>query len=68
MFSASESEFSQACKSTRTLRGWVNGGRRIASNRSVATRNMDKLIGMCRMVVADGAVEDQEARLPPNWI
>jgi NAD-dependent DNA ligase len=43
-------------------------GRRMASNRSVATRNMDELIGMCRMVLADGAVDDSHARLLLDWI
>jgi NAD-dependent DNA ligase len=48
--------------------GGVNIGRRMASNRGVATRNMDELIGMCRMVLADGAVHDSEARLLLDWI
>jgi hypothetical protein len=43
--------------------GSFNIDRHMASNRSVATRNMDELIGMCRMVLADGVVEDSEAKL-----
>jgi NAD-dependent DNA ligase len=40
----------------------------MAANRRIATRNMDELIGMCRMVIADGIVEDHEARLLLDWI
>ena len=45
-----------------------NPYRRAASERRVATRNMDELIGMCRMVLADGVVEDHEARFLLDWI
>ena len=48
--------------------GPASKGRRLAGERRVATRNMDELIGMCRMVIADGAVEDQEAQTLLNWI
>lgn len=43
-------------------------GRILASERRIATRNMDELIGMCRMVLADGHVDDTEARFLLNWI
>lgn len=39
-----------------------------ASCRRIATRNMDELIGMCRMVLADGAVDDSEANFLLEWI
>jgi len=45
-----------------------NIGRILTSERRVATRNMDELIGMCRMVLADGHVDDNEAHLLLNWI
>lgn len=45
-----------------------NVPRRLASERRAATRNMDELIGMCRMVLADGAVDDHEARFLLDWI
>ncbi|HEY4341604.1 MAG TPA: BRCT domain-containing protein [Steroidobacteraceae bacterium] len=45
-----------------------NVPRRLASERRVATRNMDELIGMCRMVLADSAVDDHEARFLLDWI
>lgn len=45
-----------------------NVGRRITSERRVATRNMDEMIAMCRLVLADGAVEDHEARFLLEWI
>jgi hypothetical protein len=45
-----------------------NHGRRATSERRVATRNMDELIGMCRMVLSDGAVDDHEARFLLDWI
>jgi len=40
-----------------------NPGRLAVAARRIKTRNMDEIIGMCRMVLADGAVEDHEARL-----
>jgi hypothetical protein len=43
-------------------------GRILTSERRVATRNMDELIGMCRMVLADGHVDDAEGNLLLNWI
>lgn len=43
-------------------------GRILTSERRVATRNMDELIGMCRMVLADGHVDDMEAKFLLNWI
>ena len=46
----------------------ANPTRRAASERRVATRNMDELIGMCRMVLADGVVDDHEARFLLDWI
>jgi len=45
-----------------------NIGRILTSERRVATRNMDELIGMCRMVLADGHVDDNEANILLNWI
>ncbi len=45
-----------------------NIGRIISSERRVATRNMDELIGMCRMVLADGHVDDVEATFLLDWI
>ena len=45
-----------------------NIGRILTSERRVATRNMDELIGMCRMVLADGHVDDTEAKFLLNWI
>jgi hypothetical protein len=45
-----------------------NIGRILTSERRVATRNMDELIGMCRMVLADGHVDDAEANFLLNWI
>jgi hypothetical protein len=45
-----------------------NIGRILTSERRVATRNMDELIGMCRMVLADGHVDDIEANFLLNWI
>jgi hypothetical protein len=45
-----------------------NIGRVLTSERRVATRNMDELIGMCRMVLADGHVDDTEANFLLNWI
>lgn len=45
-----------------------NIGRILTSERRVATRNMDELIGMCRMVLADGHVDDTEANFLLNWI
>lgn len=46
----------------------VSPARRATSERRVATRNMDELIGMCRMVLSDGIVEDHEARFLLDWI
>jgi BRCA1 C Terminus (BRCT) domain len=45
-----------------------NAGRILTSERRIATRNMDELIGMCRMVLADGHVDDTEATFLLNWI
>jgi BRCA1 C Terminus (BRCT) domain len=45
-----------------------NIGRILTSERRIATRNMDELIGMCRMVLADGHVDDMEANFLLNWI
>jgi hypothetical protein len=45
-----------------------NIGRILTSERRVSTRNMDELIGMCRMVLADGHVDDNEANFLLNWI
>jgi hypothetical protein len=38
------------------------------SRRRINVRNMDQLIGMCNMVLADGAVEDHEAQFLLNWM
>jgi len=38
------------------------------SRRRINVRNMDQLIGMCNMVLADGAVEDAEARFLLQWM
>ena len=46
----------------------VNLSRQRASSRRIANRNMDELIGMCRMALADGAVDDAEARYLLQWI
>lgn len=48
--------------------GPVNQGRAGAAHRRIATRNMDELIGMCRMILADGAVEDVEAQFLLDWV
>lgn len=45
-----------------------NLGRILTSERRVATRNLDELIGMCRMVLADGHVHETEAKFLLNWI
>ncbi len=37
--------------------------RLVVNSRRIKVRNMDEIIGMCRMILADGAVEDAEARL-----
>jgi hypothetical protein len=44
-----------------------NIGRILTSERRIATRNMDELIGMCRMVLADGHVDDIEATFLLDW-
>ena len=38
------------------------------SRRRINVRNMDQLIGMCNMVLADGAVEDHEAQFLLKWM
>lgn len=38
------------------------------SRRRINVRNMDQLIGMCNMVLADGVVEDAEARFLLQWM
>jgi hypothetical protein len=43
-------------------------GRILTSERRVATRNMDELIGMCRMALADGHVDDAKAKFLLSWI
>ncbi len=48
--------------------GPVNMGRAAAAHRRIATRNMDELLGMCRMILADGAVEDTEAKFLLDWV
>lgn len=48
--------------------GPVNYGRAGASHRRIATRNMDELIGMCRMILADGAIADTEAQFLLDWL
>ena len=45
-----------------------NVGRIMASERRIATRNMDELLGMVRMVLADGVVDETEANFLLNWI
>jgi hypothetical protein len=51
-----------------TEAGPVDPGRAASSRRRIANRNMDELIGMCRMVLADGAVDDSECRFLLQWI
>src|SRR5688572_4242681 len=48
--------------------GRVDQGRAGANRRRLATRNMDELIGMCRMVLADGAIDNMEAQFLLDWI
>src|SRR5688572_15754174 len=48
--------------------GRVDQGRQGAAKRRLANRNMDELIGMCRMVLSDGAVDDSEASFLLRWI
>jgi hypothetical protein len=38
------------------------------SRRRINVRNMDQLIGMCQMVLADGLVEDHEAQFLLKWM
>ncbi len=38
------------------------------SRRRIKVRNIDQLIGMCNMVLADGLVEDAEARFLLQWM
>lgn len=38
------------------------------SHRRINARNMDQLIGMCNMVLADGLVEDHEAQFLLKWM
>lgn len=51
-----------------TPAGAVDPGRAGAAKRRIANRNMDELIGMCRMVLADGAVDDSEAKFLLHWV
>jgi NAD-dependent DNA ligase len=48
--------------------GPKNLGRAGAAHRRIATRNMDELIGMCRMILSDGAIDDSEARVLLDWL
>lgn len=43
--------------------GPIDRGRLVIATRRIKARNMDEIIGMCRMVLADGAVDDAEARM-----
>lgn len=43
-------------------------GRYYASRRRIEVRNMDMLIGMCNMALADGAVDDADARALLSWM
>lgn len=51
-----------------TEAGNVKSGRAGAAHRRIATRNMHELIGMCRMILADGAIDDAEAQCLLDWM